>query len=389
MIHLYQDECTKAAKSITQEPRPHGLIATGFGDQIYTVADTEYKGKIWLWEQMDVENGFRDGILVTQAVEKFQTLLQDFQWAVTTMRRLGSLHEGDTIKFHPTREDAIELPVITIERNSDGELSLELGARMPSRSDAWEAEQGISSGYTNKYMTSSHADIEGQSTNEDDDTRLFYPGDPAHISDGGTIEFWVPGNVLDTDLRPKLTMDVSIDPESNESLYFGACALQFKMGGLHVRGGNIIGWTPGSEVKEIDVTSWLTGQSTALFSGLSSAAALTGWPTGSVKVEVVVSTRTGHTDTIGSIMLKQGVTDETITIDGPGTYTFETKWTALPGISCPDGLDCYLKIFAVIVNTLSVEVVMANEYEEAHGSYEEHPRLNINATLHCWKRQDR
>jgi hypothetical protein len=141
-------------------------------------------------------------------------------------------------------------------------------------------------------------------------------------------------------------------------------------------------------VKEIDVTTWLSGQSTALFSGLSSAAALAGWPSGSIKVEVVVSTRAGHTDTIGSIMLLQGTTDETITIDGPGTYTFATKWSAVPEISCTD-LDCYLKIFAVIVNTLSVEVVMANEYEEAHGSYEEHPRLNVNATLHCWKRQDR
>lgn len=263
MKKLYENECSEVSRSVTSEPKIHGITSRGFGNQIFSTGEPTWRG-IWLQGQYDVENGFldSDGVLILYTSERLEFLQQDYQWEVTTLRKM-IMRPGDPLEWHPAHEAIETLSAITIEKNSDGETILELGAKGPDFSDSWEKEQNISSGYTSKYLQPSHEDVSGTAG-----TLEFYPYDPTHAAGPiGEINFAVPEGVLDADILPRITMDLSIDfKTTNTVLVVGSCAIEIKKGGVYLRGGNIIGWTPGTTIKEIDVTDWIEAGATNTFS---------------------------------------------------------------------------------------------------------------------------
>jgi hypothetical protein len=385
---LYLNECVSAERSIAEEPKAHGYIVTGYGNQIFTVVDKTHVGKIWLWKSSEVENGFldADGILIEQANEKYLAQLIDYQWEITTKKRMSGLIDGDFVNFHSPNHGIEELSVATIERNSNGDLKLELGARSPNRADAWEAEQDIGSGYSDSYMVTSHKSISGVSDSTSKDTREFYPSDPSHsLSPGGDIKFWIPHSILASKLHPRITMRLSIDALASTDLDFGSCALEIFDGEDYLRGGSFPKWTPGADIPAIDVTDWLEDIDDPVYSGLSDDVDLDDWPSsGGYRVEVVVSTTTGHTDVNGTITIGT----EEKTISGADTYEFTSGFIEEPSIVVED-LDCHLRIYLVKKNVFTVKVTMSEEYDISHTSYTGHPRLSMSGTLQCWKRQDR
>ena len=249
---LYEDECTDIQRSTISDPKIHGLTGIGEGCQYFSTGELESKG-IWIQDVYDVPGGFKDsnGVLIKKLMEKFVSRQHDYQWKVTTYRKLVLL-PGDFIRFHPKWELPEDLSVISYEENSDHELVLELGARQPTNSDVWEAYQDISYGYTAGYLQESHIDI--QATAAD-----FYILDPTHFTAPlGELTFAVPAEVLDATLLPRATLDLTIDFKTETVLKAGCCAVELKTDEVYRQYGNFIGWTPGSEIKQIDVTSWLT-----------------------------------------------------------------------------------------------------------------------------------
>ena len=388
LYNLRESECKEVSRGTADEPRPHALTGIGYGGQYATVFDPDYTGAIWLHTTYEVENGFADGygILRKYTTDKFERLLQDYEWKITTKKRkLPLLRPGDSIKFYPAHEDPEELPVVTLERNEVDELSIELGAKAPDFVDSYEVSSGSKIGFSTQILRESHESI----TDASDE---FFANDPAHYTaPNGKMVFEIPSNVKDTDLKPRITLDLSIDPKTEKPLVVGACAVELKTNSVYRRGGNFINWSPGVEIKEIDVTDWITapGDYTALYDGLAGGKlTLTGtWPAGGSKLIIEVSTVVGHTDCTGSITIDNpdAVPHETLTIDGPGTYRSTTALLSAPVISTAD-LDCHLKIIVTIPNTIAINVIMAEEYSETHGAYTDHPSFIANGTLKFWKR---
>lgn len=387
LYNLKESECKEVSRCTADEPRPHALTGIGYGGQYVTIFDTAYMGKIWLHSLYEIENGFSDsdGILSKYTADKFTRLIQDYEWKVTTKRKMSVLRPGDLIKFYPKHEDPEELPVVALERNEADELSIELGAKAPDFVDAHEISASSQLGFSTKILRESHESI----TDTSDE---FFPNDVLHFSaPSGELVFDVPSNVKDTDLKPKITLDLSIDLKTEKTLDVGACAVELKTNDVYRRGGDFINWTPGQEIKEIDVTDWITapGEYTALFDGVADGGELTlgTWPTGGSKLIIEVSTETGHTDVDGSIVVDDpdAVPNETITVDGVGTYRTTTELASLPIIST-SGLNCHLKIIVTIPNTITVKVDMATNYSETHTAYTDHPAMVANGTMKFWKR---
>lgn len=386
LYDLRESECSEISRGTADEPRPHALTGIGYGGQYVTVFDPDYRGAIWLHTTYEIENGFADsgGILHEYTTEKFERLIQDYEWKVTTKRLMSVLRPGDVIKLYPAHEDPEELPVVTMERNQDGEISIELGAKAPDYVDSYEISTGAEFGFSTKTLRESHESLS-------DTSDEFYPQDPAHYTaPPGEMVFEIPSNVKDTDLNPRITLDLSIDLKTEKLLTMGACAVELMTNSVYRRGGNFINWSPGIDIKEIDVTDWITAPAdfTPLYDGLAGGElVLEPWPSGGSKLIVEVSAVSGHTDCTGTITIDNpdAVPHETLTIDGADTYYSETALTHLPTISTAD-LDCHLKIMATIPNTITVNVFMAEEYSETHAAYTDHPKLVANGTLKFWKR---
>lgn len=251
MITLYESECTDVSRSVPDDPRYHALTGIGDGCQYLTVEDADWVGP-YLHGKYEVEMGYKDsdGRLSDQLLDEFLSQAQDWQWKVTTQRELLA-RPGDLVEFHPVYEAVEQLRIITIEETSDGDLTLELGARQPIFSDSWEAEQDLTSGYTNKYMMESHKSASAT-------VSAWYCRDVAH--DGapdGELTFTVPAGALDTDLNPRVTLDLSINLETEKTLNVGSCAIEMLKSGAYLRYGNIASWTPGTDIQRIDITDWV------------------------------------------------------------------------------------------------------------------------------------
>lgn len=379
---LYEDECIDVSRSTASEPRIHCLIGKGAAGNVFAM-EIETTNEICLMEIIEVESGYSDasGLLVDYVVEKFVARQSDYQWNVTTKRELA-IKAGDFIKFYPNFESPEELSVISYEKNSDGELQIELGARQPDFSDAWESSQSIGNGYSSKYIQESHKEISGTLTEE------FYLNDPAHFSAPlGSLTFDVPATVKDADLLPRITLDLSISAKTVKPLTIGQCALELKTNGAYRRYGNLVGWSPGVDISTIDVTDWITapGEYDPLYEGLTTGGSLSlgAWPSGGQKLIFVISTVSGHTDTTGTIYVNGSLE---VTIDGSGTYYGATSLTALPIIDTYN-LDCQLEIIVTIPNSISIGVYLADEYTETHASYTDHPKLTASGTMKFWKRK--
>jgi len=249
---LYEDECSEVRRSTTSEPMVHVLTGKGVGCQYWSFEDEEATGVI-LWEHLDIESGYKDasGLLVDYTIDEFLTRLQDYQWNVTTRRKL-ILQPGDFIEFHPKFEQPEELSVISFEKNSDGELEIELGSRQPDFSDAWEASQDRGNGYAASYLLESHVAVSATAAD-------FYINDPAHpTAPVGELTFTVPADVKNADLLARITLDLSIDLKTDKLLTVGCCAVELKTDETYRQYGNFIGWSPGVDIPEIDITDWIT-----------------------------------------------------------------------------------------------------------------------------------
>lgn len=378
---LYEDECIEVKRSTASEPRVHCLIGKGAAGNVFAI-ENESSDEICLMEVIEVESGYSDasGLLVDYVTDKFVSLQQDYQWNVTTKRELAIV-PGDFIKFHPNFEFPEELSVISFEKNSDGELQIELGAKQPDFSDAWEASQEISNGYSSKYIQESHQSITGSLAAE------FYLNDPTHFSAPvGTLTFDVPANVKDAALLPRITLDLSISVKTEKTLTIGQCALELKKDGVYRRYGNFVGWSPGVDIPTIDVTDWITapGEYDPLYNGLTTGTlSLGSWPAGGQKLIFIVKSVSGHTDCTGSIDVN-GSTEVTIT--EAGTYYGTTALSSLPLIET-SLLDCNVEIIVTIPNTITIGVYLADEYTETHGAYTDHPKLTASGTMKFWKRK--
>jgi hypothetical protein len=333
-------------------------------------------------EITEVESGFSDanGMLTDYVVDEYLARLQDYQWNVTTRRKLAIL-PGDFIKFYPNFEAPEELSVMSFEKNSDNELQIELGARQPDYSDAWEASQSIGNGYSSKYIQESHQSIQGTLSAE------FYLNDPAHFSaPNGVLVFNVPANVKDTDLLPRITLDLSISAKTEKPLTIGRCALELKTNSMYRRYGNFVGWSPGVEIPTIDVTDWITapGEYDPLYDGLTTGTPTLGtWPSGGQKLIFIISSVSGHTDCAGRIAVN-GSDEVTTTV--AGTYYGTTSLSSKPIINTYD-LDCHLEIIVTIPNSVSIGVYLAEEYSETHAAYTDHPKLTASGTMKFLKRK--
>lgn len=378
---LYEDECIEVKRSTVSEPRVQCLIGKGAAGNIFSVED-EISTEICLMEIFEVEHGYSDanGILISHTVDEFLFRKQDYQWNVTTKRELA-LIAGDFIIFHPNFESPEELSVISFEKNSDKELIIELGARQPTYSDAWEASQNINNGYSSKYIQESHQSIQGTLSEE------FYPADPAHFSAPlGTLTFDVPATVKDADLLPRITLDLSISAKTVKPLTIGQCALELKTYGAYRRYGNIVGWSPGVDIPTIDVTDWITapGEYDPLYNGLTVGSLTLGtWPAGGQKLIFIVTSVAGHTDCAGTINVNGPLE---VTINGAGTYYGTSVLSSKPTIDTYT-LDCNVEIIVTIPNAISIGVYMADEYSETHGAYTDHPKLTASGTMEFWRRK--
>jgi hypothetical protein len=378
---LYEDECTDVKRSTVSDPMVHCLIGKGAAGNVFSFEDEDSTG-IYLQEIIEVEQGFSDagGMLTDYVVDEYLTRLQDYQWNVTTTRQLA-IRPGDFIKFYPKHEAPEELSVISFEKNSDGELQIELGARQPDYSDAWEASQSISNGYSSKYVQESHQAVQGTLTEE------FYLNDPTHFSAPvGELTFQVPANVKDADLLPRITLDLSVSAKTEKPLTIRCCALELKTNDTYRRYGNFVGWSPGVEIPTIDITDWITapGEYTALYDGLTTGSLTLGdWPADGEKLIFVVSSVPSHTDCDGRIAVNGS--DE-ITITLPGTYYGTTLLSAKPTIDTYD-LDCNVEIIATIPNKIQIGVYLAEDYQETHAAYTDHPKLTATGTMKFLKRK--
>lgn len=382
LYELYESECVEASRGTADEPKPHALIGIGYGNQYYTTFDPTYHGKIWLNTTYEVENEFGDslGKLTAYAIDKFVAMQQDYKWDIITKRRMPVLRPGDFIKFHPYHEDPIELPACEIERTHDAETSIQLGAKAPDFVDSYEISTDKKIGMSIGMFKKSHEPIQDTSSE-------FFINDPVHYTaPDGSLVFDVPSNIKDADLKPRITLDLSIDLKTEKLLTVGACAVEMKTGGVYRRGGNFINWYPGQDIPEIDVTDWITAPAeySPLFDDVSESTLTLGtWPTDGNKLIIEVSEVSGHTDCEGHLTING--TDESITINGAETYRSSVELTEKPTIVTYD-IDCHLKVYATIKNTISIGVHMAENYEESHLNYKGHPKLTANGTLNFWKR---
>lgn len=378
---LYEDECIDVKRSTTSEPRCHCLIGKGAASNVFAVED-EDSNEICLMEVVEVESGYSDayGMLMDYVIEQFEFRQQDYQWNVTTKRELA-IKPGDFIKFYPNFESPEELSVISFEKNSDGELQIELGAKQPDFSDAWEASQSISNGYSSRYIQESHKSISGVSGGD------FYINDPTHFSAPvGTMTFDIPSNVKDSTILPRVTLDLSISAKTEKPLTIGRCALELMRDGVYRRYGNFVGWSPGVEIPTIDVTDWITAPADydPLYNGLTTGTlALGSWPTGGQKLIYIITSVSGHTDCTGTINVN-GTLDATIS--SAGTYYGSAALSSLPLVET-FLLDCNVEIIVTIPNYIGIGVYMAEEYSETHAAYTDHPVLTASGTMKFWKRK--
>lgn len=238
-------------KIATRDPRIACLTAKGLGNQYYSVADPNWKGH-WTIDKVEVKNGFKDanGILIPQAIAKYTERQTDYRYRVKTNRNLFIM-PGDYITLRPLHEPeetSISCKSIT-EDIKTGTLTLELGKKRPKNADVWAAMKGISRGFSDRYLGQAHKSETQQAT--------FYPSDPSHVGTGGVVTVTVPSDVLNSSLRPRITVQVSLSLATNNNLEIGRGAIFINTNHGDVPVGCIGATTIGNQgaaIPEIDIT---------------------------------------------------------------------------------------------------------------------------------------
>ncbi len=233
------------------DPKVACLTAKGLGNQYYSVANPNWKGT-WTIDKIDVPYGFKDasGILIPHAIAKYTERQTDYRYKVTTRRNLV-LMPGDYLTLRPLHEpEETSIACKTISEDiKTGAITLELGKKRPRNADIWAAIKGVSRGYSDRYL--------GQSHKSDTQQVTFYPSDPAHTGTAGVVSITVPSDVLNSVLKPRVTVQVSLSLATNNNLDIGRGAVFINTNHGDVPFGCIVATTIGNQgatIPEIDIT---------------------------------------------------------------------------------------------------------------------------------------
>jgi hypothetical protein len=252
---LYEKDLEEISKEVPGDAKVHCIIGKGMGNQYYAHTDLSYTG-FWNQDVYEVEHGFKDasGILKSHSEDKYDSLQTDYQWKVSLRQKAGKkvmLQAGDFLTLAPNHEPEEYLSCQTITQSTGGKLEIELGARRPRYIDAWEVLQGLDRSFTDSYLQEAHEAITQSTT--------FYPSDPAHSATAGTLTFAVPDGVLNSDIRPRVTLSLSLRAQTTTSLKFGRVAVKVSVDGVWLHTGMISATTIGGEdIPEMDLTDYLT-----------------------------------------------------------------------------------------------------------------------------------
>jgi hypothetical protein len=196
-------------KSIPSKPRLHSLRGYGKARQIYSWANSSWKG-LWYADIYEVPDGFRDsdGILQWQTNIEFNNRLNDYQYLIKTSRKIFA-RPGDLVRVIPLFDEIEDLPINAITNSSEGITTLELNYKTPKFADAWKVSGQLSSPYSNYFM--GEHDFDPVS-----DTCDFSMRTPAFPDCAfGTVVLHCPD--LSSFLRSRVTLDVSMHPATGSS----------------------------------------------------------------------------------------------------------------------------------------------------------------------------
>ena len=238
--------------STANKPRVHSLITTGVGWQSCSPIESYSKKGVWLFDKYQVENGFLDdnGILIPYANWQYNKRQNDASYRVTTPRKL-LMNPGDFIKLKLDKEQEQILSSHMIETGLDKRTTLELGARRPDFKDAWIAKSEPGVGYTSYYMLESYP-----STTQ---SCIFKPSDRTHNACApGVMTFAVPPGCLDANLKPRVTLDLSLDWKDKITWIWGRWDVDFQVNGYEDSWTIFPQWRLGETFEKIDITDLVT-----------------------------------------------------------------------------------------------------------------------------------
>jgi hypothetical protein len=177
MIELLEGEpgFISVSKEAANEPKIHGLIATGMGNEAVTIDDPSTGQIFRLYEKYEVENGFADelGKLLTQAQAKYDSRQSDAQYNVTLSKDMDSL-PGTEISLECQGAYPVTLRIAKITSDSDSMTELELGPKSIAFIDIENARSGVPAGGRDKSFRESHEPISVSDTAHVMDPKHFY-----------------------------------------------------------------------------------------------------------------------------------------------------------------------------------------------------------------------
>jgi hypothetical protein len=173
---------------------------------------------------------------------------------------------GQYIRLKPLHELPMDLVISSVEEDLLGkEMVLELGNRSPGPQDAWDSQDTSIDGYTEELVTEKHAAVTTSTT-----CRV---ADPLHAGTQADMSFAVPKGAKDAKLNPRIILELSIQVNrpsgdtSESQTDLGPCAYLIQAGAtagaaIPVKFGYLVGIQPGCTIPAIDVTDYMTADTT-------------------------------------------------------------------------------------------------------------------------------
>lgn len=186
-------------------PKADIIQGVGRGNSYYCYGDIAPSVRIKREVQYSVPNGFldEDGRLIQYIKDEYNDGLIDYIYTIQPKRTDIVILPGDYIKLRPfaENEELIYSDTAKLDLMS-GAWTIELAKHVPDASDAWEYLQEISAQYNSNYIL--------QFSDPITQTCTYYPADPTHAGTTGSMTFSVPDGVLDADIKPRITLSLSL-----------------------------------------------------------------------------------------------------------------------------------------------------------------------------------
>lgn len=253
-----ETDLSSIERKCPSDPMLHAVIGQGVGNQFYSTGDLTYKG-IWTQEKHEVDNGFKDedGILIPHTDAFYEGRLLDHQWVISFPRKLKKyiFWPGDYITLRPYKDAEERLSCTMITESANGVITFELGAKRPTYATAWDILNDTKAGYTDRYLRENASSIS--------QTGTVYPSDRLHLdAPACELTFAVPEKVLDTDLKPRITLELSLTPDGEDKPLFGRVAILIAVDDIKPNVGQLVATAMGDVadegLPEIDITDLVT-----------------------------------------------------------------------------------------------------------------------------------